>query len=123
MVTRSTLPLFVCALIYALSGYTTPAFAAQASSSLDAALPAHATGEQIFVAACATCHGMDGKGSPSAVVGFDLPLPNGHDFPDFTDCATNTVEPLGDWGPARILMGALTSLAKRPIISAEWRKR
>ena len=110
MVTRSTLPLLVCALIYALSGYTTPAFAAQASSSLDAALPANATGEQIFVAACATCHGMDGKGSPTAVVGFDLPLPNGHDFPDFTDCATNTVEPLGDWmavahrgGPVRAL--------------------
>jgi hypothetical protein len=53
---------------------------------------------------------MDGKGSPPAVVGFDLPLPNGHDFPDFTDCATNTVEPLGDWmavahrgGPVRAL--------------------
>ena len=109
MVTRSTLPLFVCALICAFSGYA-PALAAQASSSLDAALPANATGQQIFVAACATCHGMDGKGSPSAIVGFDLPLPNGHDFPDFTDCATNTVEPLGDWmavahrgGPVRAL--------------------
>ena len=62
------------------------------------------------MAACATCHGMDGKGSPPAVVGFDLPLPNGHTFPDFTDCATNTVEPLGDWmavahrgGPVRAL--------------------
>jgi hypothetical protein len=110
VVTRSTLPLCVCALIYALSGCATPALAAQASSSLDAALPANATGQQIFVAACATCHGMDGKGSPTAVVGFDLPLPNGHDFPDFTDCATNTVEPLGDWmavahrgGPVRAL--------------------
>jgi len=109
VVTRSTLPLFVCVLIYALSGYA-PALAAQASSSLDAALPANATGQQIFVAACATCHGMDGKGSPSAIVGFDLPLPNGHGFPDFTDCATNTVEPLGDWmavahrgGPVRAL--------------------
>jgi hypothetical protein len=53
---------------------------------------------------------MDGKGSSPAVVGFDLPLPNGHEFPDFTDCATNTVEPLGDWmavahrgGPVRAL--------------------
>ena len=27
------------------------------------------------------------------MVGFDLPLPNGHGFPDFTDCPTNTVEP------------------------------
>jgi mono/diheme cytochrome c family protein len=62
-----------------------------------AMLPADATGEQIFRAACATCHGPDGKGSPRSVVGFELPLPNGHGFPDFTDCATNTVEPLGDW--------------------------
>jgi hypothetical protein len=44
-----------------------------------------------------TCHGRDGKGAPSSVVGFDLPLPNGHGFPDFTDCPTNTVEPSGDW--------------------------
>jgi mono/diheme cytochrome c family protein len=75
-----------------------------------AALPSNATGEQVFVAACATCHGRDGKGSSPDVVGFELPLPNGHTFPDFTDCATNTVEPLGDWmavahrgGPVRAL--------------------
>jgi cbb3-type cytochrome c oxidase subunit III len=104
------LPLFVCTLICALSVHATSALAAQASSSSDTALPADATGEQIFVAACATCHAMDGKGSPSAVVGFDLPLPNGHDFPDFTDCSINTVEPLADWmavahrgGPVRAL--------------------
>ncbi len=110
MVTRRTLPLVVCVLVYALSTHAPPARAAQASSSREGALPADATGEQIFVAACATCHAMDGKGSPSAVVGFDLPLPNGHTFPDFTDCATNTVEPLGDWmavahrgGPVRAL--------------------
>jgi len=66
-------------------------------TSLSNALPANATGEQIFANACATCHAMDGRGSPSSVVGFDLPLPNGHAFPDFTDCPTNTVEPLGDW--------------------------
>jgi len=108
VVARSTLPIIVCALLVAFSAQG-PALAAQ-SSSLDAALPANASGEQIFVAACATCHGMDGKGSPSAVVGFDLPLVNGHGFPDFTDCATNTVEPLGDWmavahrgGPVRAL--------------------
>lgn len=103
------LPLVVLALAGTLIGPARPALA-QASSATDAALPANASGEQIFVAACATCHGMDGRGSPSALVGFDLPLPNGHDFPDFTDCATNTVEPLGDWmavahrgGPVRAL--------------------
>ena len=76
----------------------------------DSPLPADATGETIFRVACATCHGVDGKGTSRNVVGFDLPLPNGHDFPDFTDCATNTVEPLADWvavasrgGPIRAL--------------------
>jgi mono/diheme cytochrome c family protein len=74
------------------------------------ALSPDATGQDIFREACATCHAIDGKGSPRSVVGFALPLPNGHDFPDFTDCATNTVEPLGDWvavasrgGPVRAL--------------------
>jgi mono/diheme cytochrome c family protein len=64
---------------------------------LGSALPPDATGEQIFHLACATCHGNDGAGSPQQVVGFALPLPNGHDFPDFNDCPTNTVEPMADW--------------------------
>jgi hypothetical protein len=38
------------------------------------------TGEQIYRAACATCHGPDGKGALRSAVGFDVP------FPDFTDC-------------------------------------
>jgi hypothetical protein len=59
-------------------------------------VPEGATGKQIFETACITCHAADGKGSPDSVVGF-LPLANGHDLPDFTDCPTNTVEPLADW--------------------------
>lgn len=66
-------------------------------TSLALALPPEPTGEQIFRLSCATCHAVDGSGSPQSVVGFALPLPNGHDFPDFNDCPTNTVEPLGDW--------------------------
>jgi hypothetical protein len=61
------------------------------------ALRPGATGQEIYRAACATCHGLDGTGSSSNVVGFALPLTNGHGFPDFTDCPTNTVEPAGDW--------------------------
>jgi len=38
------------------------------------------TGEQVYHAACATCHGPDGKGALRSAVGFDVP------FPDFTDC-------------------------------------
>jgi mono/diheme cytochrome c family protein len=77
----------VCAMAAAQSAGPAPA----------PALRPDATGEEIYRAACATCHGTDGTGSPSTVVGFGLPLPNGHGFPDFTDCPTNTVEPSGDW--------------------------
>lgn len=70
---------------------------ARSTDARPPALAHDASGEQIFRQACATCHAIDGTGSPSSIVGFDLPLPNGHGFPDFNDCATNTVEPLGDW--------------------------
>ena len=94
-----------CALTLAIVACAWIAPAARAET-----LAANASGEEIFRAACATCHAPDGKGSPRSVVGFALPLPNGHEFPDFTDCATNTVEPLSDWvavatrgGPVRAL--------------------
>src|SRR5436189_4181583 len=51
-----------------------------------AAIATNATGEEIFQAACVTCHSADGRGSPSSIVGFALPLPDGHGFPDFSDC-------------------------------------
>jgi hypothetical protein len=54
-------------------------------------LPAHRTGEDIYRAACLTCHGPDGAGSPKSVVGFDVALP------DFSDCAFSTAEPDPDW--------------------------
>jgi len=52
---------------------------------------AQAKGEDIYRAACATCHGADGKGSPRTTVGFDVALP------DFTDCAFATAEADVDW--------------------------
>jgi len=61
-----------------------------------------APGAQLFQQACAACHGVDGRGAPRALVGFDLPLP------DFTDCNAYAREPDSDWhavilrgGPAR----------------------
>ncbi len=76
---------------------TTPPTSLDSDLSRGGALPRDASGQDIFRAACATCHGVDGTGSRPNVVGFDLPLPNGHDFPDFNDCPTNTVEPMADW--------------------------
>ena len=47
-------------------------------------------GAEIYRAACAACHGADGRGSQSTV-GFDTPLP------DFTDCSFATPESGADW--------------------------
>jgi mono/diheme cytochrome c family protein len=49
------------------------------------------SGQEIFRAACAACHGADGKGQPITTVGFDTPLP------DFTSCSFATPETAADW--------------------------
>jgi mono/diheme cytochrome c family protein len=62
------------------------------------------TGAEVYQAACAACHGADGRGNPQSVVGFSTPLP------DFTDCLFATVEAAEGWeavvhegGPVRAL--------------------
>lgn len=64
--------------------------------------PSAKSGKEIYRAACASCHGADGRGASKYFVGFDLPLP------DLTDCNFTTREPNRDWsaifhngGPAR----------------------
>jgi mono/diheme cytochrome c family protein len=49
------------------------------------------TGEEIFRAACAGCHGADGTGALRSTLGFDTPPP------DFTDCNFTTRENRVDW--------------------------
>lgn len=51
------------------------------------------TGKEIFQAACAGCHGPDGRGMPQTTVGFERPPT----FPDFTDCKGTAREPNRDW--------------------------
>jgi mono/diheme cytochrome c family protein len=50
-----------------------------------------ASGQEIYRATCAGCHGVDGTGNPRETVGFDVPLP------DFTDCSFSTPETEADW--------------------------
>jgi hypothetical protein len=66
---------------------------AQATPSLLAnGVPvAEASGQDIFRATCAGCHGLDGKGNPQSVVGFDSELP------DFNDCSFASPEAEADW--------------------------
>ena len=59
-------------------------------------------GRDVYLRACAACHGADGRGVAPSALGFDTPVP------DFTDCSFSTVEPDADWmavshdgGPAR----------------------
>jgi len=51
------------------------------------------SGEQIYKAACAACHGKDGKGAPQSHRGFKAP----DTFPNFTRCDQTTPEPNTSW--------------------------
>ncbi|OGD18429.1 MAG: hypothetical protein A2W03_06800 [Candidatus Aminicenantes bacterium RBG_16_63_16] len=60
------------------------------------------TGRELYLSACANCHGSDGKAVSQSVLGFDLRVR------DFTDCQATVREPDADWvavglhgGPAR----------------------
>jgi hypothetical protein len=63
-----------------------PGLAGQAARTLT-------SGEAIFQAGCAGCHGRRGEGAPETFTGFDRPAT----FPDFTDCASTTPELDVDW--------------------------
>lgn len=49
------------------------------------------TPAQLYEAACATCHGMDGTGPAPGAVSFEEPVP------DFTQCSFASREPDSDW--------------------------
>ena len=51
------------------------------------------TGESIYHAGCAGCHGPHGEGMPDTTVGFDKP----DTFPDFSACDQTTPEVDADW--------------------------
>ena len=48
-------------------------------------------GKELYMKACATCHGVNGKGTPASQLGFETSLP------DFSDCNFATREPDADW--------------------------
>ena len=76
------------ALLFAHLAIAVPAVHAQTAA---AAARRERTGEELYRATCAACHGPDGKGSPRIVVGFETPVP------DFSDCSFATPEADPDW--------------------------
>ena len=52
---------------------------------------ADASGEAIYAASCANCHGLDGLGVAPSLLAFE------EEVPDFTDCDFAAREPDGDW--------------------------
>ena len=65
------------------------------------------SGRALYETACVACHGHDGKGQPTSVVGFDTPLP------DFTDCSFTTPEADLDWSAVVHLGGRARALNRR----------
>lgn len=65
---------------------------AQQAGAPDATFAAGTTDADRFAAACANCHGLDGRGAPDAIALLDTAIP------DFTDCNFATREPDADWG-------------------------
>lgn len=71
-------------------------------------------GRMVYQAACANCHGADGRGAPVAQLGFDDPP-----LPDFTDCSFASREPAQDWefvvrygGPVRAFSRRMPAFGK-----------
>ena len=71
-------------------------------AAANAAFAAERSGEEVYAATCANCHGVEGRGAPASLTGL-LVKPR-----DFTDCRRATPEPDHDWhavivggGPAR----------------------
>ena len=95
---RCRLPVVVCASVLAF-GVSTAA-SAQGTKR-------ERSGEEVFRAACAACHGADGKGAPQSQVGFDDPLP------DFTVCSYNSPENAADWFAVAHEGGPVRSFSRR----------
>jgi len=70
-------------------------------------LPGQDTGKALYDAACASCHGPDGRGMPRSTLGFDI------EVPDFTDCSFATPEPDGDWSTVILHGGPVRAFDRR----------
>jgi mono/diheme cytochrome c family protein len=77
-------------------------------ATLESQNSAPLTGRQLYTAACANCHGSDGRGAPDSVVGFADPP-----RPDFTDCSFASREAAADWSAIVHEGGPVRAFARR----------
>ncbi len=68
-----------------------PATGAQFPQAVNGEDLADASGDAIYAASCANCHGLDGTGLPPSLLAFE------EEIPDFTDCDFAAREPDADW--------------------------
>jgi len=107
---RATIPRHIAALacwLTALAGVSAQSGRLDGPPVAAPALVAGAAGEEVYRAACLTCHGPNGTGSPRTLVGFDTPLP------DFTDCGFASAEADADWHAVIHEGGPIRGLARR----------
>lgn len=88
------------------SGVLAAVGAAPTASAQTTSVPPR-TAAELYKAACASCHGPDGRGTARSQVGFDAPLP------DFSDCSFATVEPDPDWSAVVHMGGPVRALDHR----------
>ena len=96
-----------CSTLAAISARAQSRQAVTGITPAGSVVEADASGEDIYQAACVTCHGADGRGTPRTSVGFDTPLP------DFTDCPFATAEADVDWMAVVHKGGRVRGLSRR----------
>lgn len=80
-------------LLIACCGVATwvPAVMPASAQGLPATASEPRTGEEVYLAACAACHGADGRGTAPETLSFEVAVP------DFTDCSYASPEAAVDW--------------------------
>lgn len=90
-VTRRGASLRVSVIVLAAALVATPFLTAAHLQGQSPEAFEHLDDRELYEAACANCHGVDGRGIDASLIAFE------EELPDFTDCDFAAREPDGDW--------------------------